>query len=172
MTIATSSLCVPILHMSYDPFVYKVESKLGNTLIVVHLCDTFLYYLFAYDDARAFEWSMLWEDKSANRANSGVLDLCSWISFPFDPGNELKGGTCLVMLAYKNTLDDPNVHGTFLYYLFAYDESHTCVGCAFFVGWVFIEVHACLYNPIIWTFYHFDPGERLGLSLLGLMLLC
>ena len=49
----------------------------------------------------------------------------------------------------------------FLYYLFAFDDSHTCLRCALHMGLVFIEVYTCLYNPIMWIFYHFDPGERL-----------
>jgi len=260
----TSSLCVPILHMNCASLVYKVEAKLGNNLIEVHLCDTFLYYLFAYDDVSTFEWStMIFEAKGANRVNKGVLDPCSWISFPFDPGNELNCGTCLVMLgqddkhnleefvgtfpydgkfflrvynllegpmlcmgkgsfltpflyylfaydlvdcashedksylsregevylkfvmlslcvpscdvmsarilkpsfnlAYRNTLDDPYVHDTFLYYLFAYDESHICLKWALHFGRGIIEVYTCLYDPIMWTYYHFDPGERLSL---------
>ncbi|WMV13660.1 hypothetical protein MTR67_007045, partial [Solanum verrucosum] len=231
----TSSLCVPILHMNCASLVYKVEAKLGNNLIEVHLCDTFLYYLFAYDDVSTFEWStMILEHKVANRVNKGVLDLCSWISFLFDPGNELNCGICLVMLgqddknnlegfvgafpydgkfffrvynllegptlcmgkgsfltpflhylfaydlidcasygdksylsregevylkfvmlslcvpscdvmsarilkssfnlAYRNTLDDPYVHDTFLYYLFAYDESLICLKWALHFG--------------------------------------
>ncbi|WMV14249.1 hypothetical protein MTR67_007634 [Solanum verrucosum] len=231
----TSSLCVPILHMNCASLVYKVEAKLGNNLIEVHLCDTFLYYLFAYDDVSTFEWStMIMEYKGANRVNKGVLDPCSWISFPFDPGNELNCGISLVMLgqddknnleefvgafpydgkfflrvynllegptlcmgkgsfltpflyylfaydlvdctsygdksylsregevylkfvmlslcvpschvmsarilkpsfnlAYRNTLDDPYVHDTFLYYLFAYDESHICLKWALHFG--------------------------------------
>uniref|UniRef100_M1DBP2 Uncharacterized protein n=1 Tax=Solanum tuberosum TaxID=4113 RepID=M1DBP2_SOLTU len=113
--IVASSLCVPILHMSCDSLVYKVEAKHGNTLIEVHLCDTFLYYLFAYDDAHVFEWTMFLEDKSVNRAKKGVLDPCSWISFPFDPGNELNCGTCVVMLCQddKHNLDE--FIGTFPY---------------------------------------------------------
>ncbi|KAH0773700.1 hypothetical protein KY290_010837 [Solanum tuberosum] len=104
----TSSLCVPILHMNCASFINKVEAKLGNNLIEVHLCDTFLYYLFAYDDVSTFEWStMILEDKGANRVNKGVLDPCSWISFPFHPGNELNCGICLVMLGQddKNNLE-------------------------------------------------------------------
>ncbi|WMV37555.1 hypothetical protein MTR67_030940 [Solanum verrucosum] len=221
--------------MNCASLVYKVEAKLGNNLIEVHLCDTFLYYLFAYDDVSTFEWStMILEDKGANRVNKGVLDPCSLISFPFDPGNELNCGICLVMLgqddknnleefvgafsydgkfflrvynllegptlcmgkgsflalflyylfaydlvdcasygdksylsreeevylkfvmlslcvpscdvmsarilkpsfnlAYRNTLDDSYVHDTFLYYLFAYDESHICLKWALHFG--------------------------------------
>ncbi|KAH0743239.1 hypothetical protein KY290_031232 [Solanum tuberosum] len=260
----TSSLCFPILHMNCASLVYKVEAKLGNNLMEVHLCDTFLYYLFAYDDVSTFEWStMILEDKGANRVNKGVLDPCSWISFPFDPGNELNCGICLVMLgqddknnlegfvgafpydgkfflrvynllegptlcmgkgsfltpflyylfaydlvdcasygdksylsregevylkfvmlslcvpscdvmsarilkpsfnlAYRNILDDPYVHETFLYYLFAYDESHICLKWALHFGRGIIEVYTCLYDPIMWTYYHFDPGEHLRL---------
>ncbi|KAH0693142.1 hypothetical protein KY290_023355 [Solanum tuberosum] len=96
--IVTSSLCVPILRMSCDSLVYKVEAKLWNTLTEVHLCDTFSYYLFAYDDAHPFEWRMFLEVKSANQTKRGVLDPCSWIYVPFDPGNELNCGTCVVML--------------------------------------------------------------------------
>ncbi|KAH0744704.1 hypothetical protein KY290_032697 [Solanum tuberosum] len=113
--IVTSFLCVPILHMSCDSLVYKVEAKLGNTLIEVHLCDTFLYYLFAYDDTHAFEWSMFLEDKSANRAKKSVLDPCSWISFPFDLGNELNCGTCVVMLGQDDKHNLGELVGTFLY---------------------------------------------------------
>ncbi|KAH0669564.1 hypothetical protein KY285_023727 [Solanum tuberosum] len=258
----TSSLCVPILHMNCASLVYKVEAKLGNNLIEVHLCDTFLYYLFAYDDVSTFEWStMILEDKGANRVNKGVLDPCSWISFPFDPGNELNCGICLVMLgqddknnlegfvgafpydgkfflrvynllegptlcmgkgsfltpflyylfaydlvdcasygdksylsregevylkfvmlslcvpscdvmsarilkpsfnlAYRNTLDDPYVHDTFLYYLFAYDESHICLKWALHFGRGIIEFQ-CKHV----MFYLADLGSMIGILLI------
>ncbi|KAH0693076.1 hypothetical protein KY285_020173 [Solanum tuberosum] len=202
------------------------------------------------------------QDKSVNQVKRCVLDPCSWISFPFDTGNELNYGTCLVILgqddkhnleefvgtfpydgqfflrvynplegptlcmgngsfltpflyylfvydlvdcasygsrsclsregegypkfimlslcvpscdimsarifepscdlAYRNTLDDPNVHDTFLYYLFAYEESHIYLKYSWHLGRGFIEVYTCLSDPIMWTFFHFDPDERLG----------
>ncbi|WMV30454.1 hypothetical protein MTR67_023839 [Solanum verrucosum] len=102
--------------MNCASLVYKVEAKLGNNLIEVHLCDTFLYYLFTYDDVSTFEWStMILEDKGANRVNKGVLDPCSWISFPFDPGNELNCGICLVMLGQDDKNNLEKFVGTFPY---------------------------------------------------------
>lgn len=58
--------CYPILDQSLNTCGSKVDSICGNTLHEVYLCRTFLYYLFAYDDAHAFEWRMLLEDKSVN----------------------------------------------------------------------------------------------------------
>ncbi|KAH0747461.1 hypothetical protein KY285_009118 [Solanum tuberosum] len=48
---------------------------------------------------------------------------------------------------------------TFLYYLFAYDESTGCIKGALHVDRDIIEVYTCLYDPAVWSFYHIDPGE-------------
>ncbi|KAH0692738.1 hypothetical protein KY290_020868 [Solanum tuberosum] len=77
----TSPLFVPMLRMICESVVSKVEAKLENTLIEVKLCDTSLYYVFTYDDAHAFEWSMFLEGKSSNRAK-GVY-LIQVHGFPF-----------------------------------------------------------------------------------------
>lgn len=113
MSIATSYLCFPVLYVSHNVFICKVEANHGSTLIGVSLCDTFFYYLFAYDNAQAFEWSMLLEDGSINRENRGILDPCSWISFPFDPINEFNGGTCEVMLGQDDKQNLGEFIGTF-----------------------------------------------------------
>ncbi|WMV45780.1 hypothetical protein MTR67_039165 [Solanum verrucosum] len=59
--------------------------------------------------------SVILEDKGANWVKKGVLDPCSWISFPFDPGNDLNYGTCLVVIGQddKNNLEE--FVGTFPY---------------------------------------------------------
>ncbi|KAH0633572.1 hypothetical protein KY284_036358 [Solanum tuberosum] len=69
-----------------------------NTLEEVDLRDTFLYYLFTYDEAHVVEWSMMLENESASRAKGEVLGPSAWISFPFDPDSELNCGTCVMML--------------------------------------------------------------------------
>ena len=50
-------------------------------------------------------------------------------------------------LSYRNTLDDPYVYPTFLYYLFAYDETHICLKWALHFCRGIIEVYTCLYDP-------------------------
>lgn len=64
-------------------------------------------------------------------------------------------------LLCRNTLHDPNLHDTYLYYLFAYDESYICPKCSLHLGHCIIEVYTSLFDPIMWNNYHFDPGERM-----------
>uniref|UniRef100_M1DXL2 Uncharacterized protein n=1 Tax=Solanum tuberosum TaxID=4113 RepID=M1DXL2_SOLTU len=68
-----------------------------NTLEEVDLRDTFLYYLFTYDEAHAVEWSMLFEGKSNNLVNGCALDPSTWLAFPFDPSSELNCSICVGM---------------------------------------------------------------------------
>uniref|UniRef100_M1DQB2 Uncharacterized protein n=1 Tax=Solanum tuberosum TaxID=4113 RepID=M1DQB2_SOLTU len=68
-----------------------------NTLEEVDLRDTFLYYLFTYDDAHAVEWSMLLEGQIDHLINGGALDPSSWMTFPFDPNSELNCEICVGM---------------------------------------------------------------------------
>ncbi|KAH0709420.1 hypothetical protein KY284_010847 [Solanum tuberosum] len=76
-----SFLCDLILYQGLNACGSKCDSICGHILDEVHLCNTFLYYLFAYDDVHTFEWSMILDDKSVNRVKKCVLDPCSWISF-------------------------------------------------------------------------------------------
>ncbi|KAH0746331.1 hypothetical protein KY285_007988 [Solanum tuberosum] len=185
--ITFSSWCVSILNgMTNDPEPISSHTY-ENTLDEVDLRDTFLYYLFTYDDAHTFEWSMLLEDKSANWTTRGALDPSSWIAFPFDPSSELNcviyvgmlgrngrhnvgeivdtfpydgksfsrvsnpfeeptlcmgKGSFLHLFCYSHfehdLVDCASYRGrrylpregevcTFLYYLFAYDESPSCI---------------------------------------------
>uniref|UniRef100_M1DXB0 Uncharacterized protein n=1 Tax=Solanum tuberosum TaxID=4113 RepID=M1DXB0_SOLTU len=106
-SVTSSSWRVSLLDSMTNAFEPIGSHTHENTLEEVDLRDTFLYYLFTYDDAHAVEWSMMLENDSANRAKQEVLGPSSWISFPFDPGSELNCGTCVVMLGQddKNYLD-------------------------------------------------------------------
>ncbi|KAH0673852.1 hypothetical protein KY290_026077 [Solanum tuberosum] len=66
--ITFSSLCVSILDSMATAFEPIGSQTHENTLEEVDLRDTFLYYLFTYDDAHAVEWSMILENESANPA--------------------------------------------------------------------------------------------------------
>ncbi|KAH0689497.1 hypothetical protein KY289_016855 [Solanum tuberosum] len=90
--------CISILNGMTSYFEPISSHTHENTLDEVDLRDTILYYLFTYDDAHAFEWSMLLEDKSVNRAKGGVLNPSSWNSFPLDHDGELNCGTYVVIL--------------------------------------------------------------------------
>ncbi|KAH0776600.1 hypothetical protein KY290_008011 [Solanum tuberosum] len=50
---------------------------------------------------------------------------------------------------------------TFLYYLFACDEIPSWIISAVHVDQGIIEFYTCGYDPVLWTFYHFDPSESL-----------
>ncbi|KAH0693243.1 hypothetical protein KY285_020340 [Solanum tuberosum] len=65
--INSSSWCVSILNGMTNDFEPIRGHTYENTIEEVDVRDTFLYYLFTYDDAHAFEWSMLLEDEGANR---------------------------------------------------------------------------------------------------------
>lgn len=54
------------------------------------------------------------------------------------------------------------MHDTFIYYLFAFDESLFSVKGALHLGRGIIEVSTCLYDLIMWTYYNFYLGECLG----------
>ncbi|KAH0705883.1 hypothetical protein KY289_010959 [Solanum tuberosum] len=67
-----SFLCDLILYQGLNACGSKCDSICGHILDEVHLCNTFIYYLFAYDDVHTFEWSMILDDKSVNRMISTV----------------------------------------------------------------------------------------------------
>uniref|UniRef100_M1E0C1 Uncharacterized protein n=1 Tax=Solanum tuberosum TaxID=4113 RepID=M1E0C1_SOLTU len=78
-----SSWCVPIVNgMTYE-FESISSHTHENILEEVELPDTFLYYLFTYDDAHGVEWSMLLGGQSAILINGGALDLVMWAFYPF-----------------------------------------------------------------------------------------
>ncbi|KAH0749134.1 hypothetical protein KY290_028366 [Solanum tuberosum] len=85
-----SSWCVTIVNGMTHEFESINSHTHENTLEEFELRDTFLYYLFTYDDAHDVEWSMMLGDESANRAKEEVLDPSPWISYPFDPGVSYK----------------------------------------------------------------------------------
>ncbi|KAH0717140.1 hypothetical protein KY285_013171 [Solanum tuberosum] len=86
----SSSGCVPIV----NGMTHECESTSShtheNTLEEVNLRDTFLYYLFTYDDAHAVEWSMLLGGRSAHLINGGALKPVLLTFYPFDPDGCLK----------------------------------------------------------------------------------
>uniref|UniRef100_M1DWA7 Uncharacterized protein n=1 Tax=Solanum tuberosum TaxID=4113 RepID=M1DWA7_SOLTU len=176
--ITSSSWCVSLLNGMTNPFEPIRSHTHVNTLEEVALRDTFLYYLFTYDDDHVVEWNMLLEGKSANMINGCALDPSTWLAFPFDPSRKL-------FLRFYHPLEEPTLcvgkdsfldpfpisylehdlveyeyHGgwryllregevcTFLYYLFAYDEIQGI-----------LVVYTCWYDPVLWTLYPFDPGE-------------
>jgi len=86
----SSSGCVPIV----NGMTHECESTSShtheNTPEEVDLRDTFLCYLFTYDDAHAVEWSMLLGGTSAHLINGAALDPVLLTFYPFDPGGCLK----------------------------------------------------------------------------------
>ncbi|KAK4729766.1 hypothetical protein R3W88_022754 [Solanum pinnatisectum] len=61
--ITSSSWCVQILNGMTNDFEPISIHAYENTLDEVDLRDTFLYYLFTYDDAHVFEWNTFLEEK-------------------------------------------------------------------------------------------------------------
>ncbi|KAH0698485.1 hypothetical protein KY284_012700 [Solanum tuberosum] len=122
-----------------------------NTLEEVDLQDTFLYYLFTYDDAHAVEWSMMLENESANQTKGEVLGPSPWISFPFDPGSELNCGTCVVMLG-----QDDKYHLDGFVDTFPYDEK------SFLRVYNPIKEHTlCSFlRPFLYSFFQYDLLDR------------
>ncbi|KAH0734902.1 hypothetical protein KY285_010609 [Solanum tuberosum] len=87
----TSSLCVPRPRMSYVSLVSRVESKVGNPFIEVHL------------------------GKSANLIEGGTFDPSSWIAFQVDPHSELNCGICMGMLGQNDRHNVGEIVYTFPY---------------------------------------------------------
>lgn len=85
----TPSLCDPALDQGSNTCESWDEHPHEHTIDVVYLCSTFLYYLFAYDDAQEFEWSMLYENKSINRTNGCLFNVSAWNLLLFDSDNNL-----------------------------------------------------------------------------------
>ncbi|KAH0706072.1 hypothetical protein KY289_011148 [Solanum tuberosum] len=90
--ITSSSWCVSLLDTMTNAFEPIGSHTHENTLEEVDLRDTFLYYMFTYDDAHVVEWSMLLGVTSGHLINGGALNRSSWKTFPFDPGSELSCG--------------------------------------------------------------------------------
>ncbi|KAH0643743.1 hypothetical protein KY290_033529 [Solanum tuberosum] len=65
--ITSSSWCVSLFNGMTITFEPTRSHTHVDTLEEVDLRDTFLYYLFTYDEAHAVEWSMKLENESANR---------------------------------------------------------------------------------------------------------
>ncbi|KAH0725192.1 hypothetical protein KY284_001057 [Solanum tuberosum] len=82
-------VCFPITSSSWilEP---SCDLAYENTLDVPSEHDTFLYYLFTYDDAHVVKWSMLLGGTSAHLINGGALDPILLNLYPFDPGGCLK----------------------------------------------------------------------------------
>ncbi|KAH0716752.1 hypothetical protein KY290_013019 [Solanum tuberosum] len=85
LPITSSSWCVSLLDSMTNAFEPIGSHTHENTLEEVDLRDTFLYYLFTYDEAHDVEWIILFEGKSANLVNGCALDPSTWLAFPFDP---------------------------------------------------------------------------------------
>uniref|UniRef100_M1DQM9 Uncharacterized protein n=1 Tax=Solanum tuberosum TaxID=4113 RepID=M1DQM9_SOLTU len=260
--ITSSSWCVSLFNGMTITFEPTRSHTYVDTLEEVDLRDTFLYYLFTYDEAHAVEWSMKLENESANREKGEVLDPSPWISFPFDLGSELNCGTYVVMLGqndkyhldgfvdtfpydgksflrvynpieeptlcmrkssflspflyscfeydladrtfyegrssllrkgevyfkfamislcvpsckvvcarilepscditYENTLDVPSEHDAFLYYLFAYDDTHVCVRTIFCVNSGINGANESLIDSMLYFSLPFDLGVGLN----------
>ena len=106
-----------------------------NILEGVDLRETFLYYLFTYDDAHAVEWSMLLEGKSANLINGCALDPSTWLAFPFDPSSELNCSICVGMFGRNDrpmvvdiVNSFPYAGKLFLRFYHPLEEPTLCVG--------------------------------------------
>lgn len=56
----TSSLCVPILDNMFDVLESSSDLSCEDTLDEVILRDTFVYYLFAYDDDAGWVVHLMW----------------------------------------------------------------------------------------------------------------
>ncbi|KAH0657527.1 hypothetical protein KY289_026275 [Solanum tuberosum] len=177
-SITSSFWCVPIVNGLAHEFESISSHTHENTIEEVDLRDTFLYYLFTYDEAHAVEWSMLFEGKSANLVNGCALDPSTWLAFPFDPSRKL-------FLRFYHPLEEPTLcvgKDSFLDpFSMSYIE-HDLVECASHGGrrYLLIEdqgvivVYTCWYDPVLRTsFYPFDPGgclrvfELMGVSSFG-----
>uniref|UniRef100_M1A7Z5 Uncharacterized protein n=1 Tax=Solanum tuberosum TaxID=4113 RepID=M1A7Z5_SOLTU len=192
-SVTSSSWCVSLLDSMTNAFEPIGSHTHENNLEEVNLRDTFLYYLFTYDEAHAVEWSILFEGKSSNLVNGCALDPSTWLAFPFDPSSELNCSLCVGMfgrngkhmgveivnsfpyavkffLRFYHSLEEPAlcvVKDSFLDpFSISYPE-HDLVECASHGGRRYLpregkgilEVYTCWYDPVLWTFYPFDPGE-------------
>ena len=49
----------------------------------------------------------------------------------------------------EDTIDEEVIlRDTFLYYLFAYEDTHACVGSGFYIGRGLIGVYLCIFDPL------------------------
>uniref|UniRef100_M1D998 Uncharacterized protein n=1 Tax=Solanum tuberosum TaxID=4113 RepID=M1D998_SOLTU len=92
--ITSSSWCVSLLNGMTNTFEPTRSHTHVDTLEEVDLRDTFLYYLFTYNEAHDIEWSVLFEGKSVNMVNGCALDPSTWLAFPFDPSSVLNCNLC------------------------------------------------------------------------------
>ncbi|KAH0638013.1 hypothetical protein KY289_037928 [Solanum tuberosum] len=138
--ITSSSWCVSILDSMTNAFEPIGSHTHENTLEEVDLRDTFLYYLFTYDEAYVVEWSMMLENESASWAKGEVLGPSPWISFPFDPGSELNCDTCVMMLGQDDKyhldgfVDTFPYDGKFLRVYNPIEEPTLCMGKGSFLS--------------------------------------
>ncbi|KAH0693027.1 hypothetical protein KY285_020124 [Solanum tuberosum] len=89
-SITSSSWCVSIVNGMTHEFESIRSHTHEDTLEEVDLRDTFLHYLFTYDDAHAVEWSVLLGGMSAHLINGVALDPVLWTFYPFDLGGYLR----------------------------------------------------------------------------------
>lgn len=87
----TSSLSVPILDIVLDR-ILESNSDLTyeDTLNEVILCDTFFYYLYAYNDASTCVEGISFVGRESNEVLGCFLGQDEWLCFPFDLGDTLK----------------------------------------------------------------------------------
>jgi len=73
----------------------------------------------------------------------------------------------------ENTLEEVDLRDAFLYYLFTYDDAHTIEWSTLLEGMSANLINGGALDPVLWTFYHFDPGgclkafELVGVSSFG-----
>lgn len=93
--IVSCSLYVQILESTHNN---DLEIGSGyvydNTLDEFNLHDTFLFSLFAFDDACICVVNMTYADNDTLGKSVYGLDLCLWSIFPFDPSEHLERGDC------------------------------------------------------------------------------
>lgn len=59
---------------------------------------------------------------------------------------------------HENTLEEVDLRYTFLYYLFTYDDAHVVEWSMLLGGTSVHLINGGELDPVLWTFYHFDPG--------------
>ncbi|KAH0725503.1 hypothetical protein KY284_001368 [Solanum tuberosum] len=161
--ITSSSWCISLLNSMISTFEPTRSHTHVDTLEEVDLRDTFLYYLFTYDEAHAIEWSMLFEGKSANLVIGCAFDPSTWLAFPFVPRK--------LILGFCHPLEEPTLcvrKDNFLDpFSISYPE-HDLVECASYRGRRYLP------REVLWTsLYPFDPGgclrvfELVGVSSFG-----
>lgn len=94
-------LSVPILDSILNILESSSDLRCEETLDEVILYDTFLYYLFAYDDTHIYGESTLYVGRSLFGENGCCFYQDAWIIFPYDSFDTLKVGDLSMVLSWR-----------------------------------------------------------------------